>query len=145
MKRTATVVASIATIAIPTANAVAAIQTSAAAKATTRKVVITKKLVGDAGTADRWGTVTVTITLKKTTTTKANGKKVVVRKMTALDSAYQVHTGRSEFIMNQALPMLRQEALAAQSANVQYISGATNTSEAFQQSLQSAILLALKV
>lgn len=144
MRRTACVAASLATLAVPTADAVAAIHTTAVAKATPKKIVATKKFTGDAGYADRWGTVTVTITVKKTTTVKANGKKQVTRKLTALDSTYQVHTGRSEFIMSQALPMLRQEALAAQSANVQYISGATDTSTAFQQSLQAAILKALK-
>ena len=47
--------------------------------------------------------------------------------------------GRSEFIDAQAIPMLRAEALQAQSANVDVISGATYTSEAYAQSLQSAI------
>lgn len=143
-RQTVCVIASLATLAIPTADAVAAIQTSADAKATPKKIVVTKRFAGDAGYADRWGTVTVTITVKKTTAVKANGKKQVTRKLTDVASSYQVHTGRSEFIMSQALPMLRQEALAAQSANVQYISGATDTSMAFQQSLQAAILKALK-
>lgn len=38
-----------------------------------------------------------------------------------------------------AAPTLRQEALAAQSAQIDVVSGATYTSEAYQQSLQSAI------
>ena len=38
-----------------------------------------------------------------------------------------------------AAPTLRREALAAQSAQVDVVSGATYTSEAYQQSLQSAI------
>ena len=143
-RQTVCVIASLATLAVPTANAVAAIQSSADAKATPKKIVVTKKFTGNAAYADRWGTVTVTIAVRKTTTVKANGKKQVTRKLTALDSSYQVHTGRSEFIMSQALPMLRQEALAAQSANVQYISGATDTSMAFQESLQAAILKALR-
>ena len=38
-----------------------------------------------------------------------------------------------------AAPTLRREALAAQSAQIDVVSGATYTSEAYQQSLQSAI------
>jgi uncharacterized protein with FMN-binding domain len=38
-----------------------------------------------------------------------------------------------------AAPVLRSEALAQQSAQIDMVSGATYTSEAYQQSLQSAI------
>ncbi len=41
--------------------------------------------------------------------------------------------------------MLRQQALASHSANVDMISGATYTSEAFQQSLQAALVNANRV
>jgi uncharacterized protein with FMN-binding domain len=47
--------------------------------------------------------------------------------------------GRSQSIDAQVEPMLRQEALQAHSANIDVISGATYTSEAYAQSLQSAI------
>lgn len=42
-------------------------------------------------------------------------------------------------INTQAMPMLRQEAIQAQSANVNIISGASDTSAAFIQSLGSAL------
>lgn len=42
-------------------------------------------------------------------------------------------------INTQAMPYLKQEALQAQSANVQGVSGASDTSAAFQQSLASAL------
>ena len=42
-------------------------------------------------------------------------------------------------INSQAMPYLKQEALAAQSANVDGVSGATDTSQAFIQSLSSAL------
>ena len=61
---------------------------------------------------------------------------------TDLGGSYSYHTSRSQFIMSQALPLLRQEFLTAQSANIQMVSGATYTSEAFLQSLQSALLKA---
>lgn len=45
----------------------------------------------------------------------------------------------SVIINQQAMPYLKQEAIQAQSANVQIISGATFTSQAFVQSLSSAL------
>ena len=45
-------------------------------------------------------------------------------------------------INQQAMPYLQQEAIAAQSANVQVISGATYTSQAFAQSLDAALMQA---
>lgn len=38
-----------------------------------------------------------------------------------------------------AVPVLQQEALSAQSANIDSVSGATYTSEGYKQSLQSAL------
>jgi len=46
---------------------------------------------------------------------------------------------RSMMINNQAMPILRSEAIQAQSANVDAVSGASMTSGAFIQSLQSAL------
>ena len=46
---------------------------------------------------------------------------------------------RSQSIDQQAVPILEQEALQAQSANIQGVSGASYTSAGFQQSLQSAL------
>jgi uncharacterized protein with FMN-binding domain len=46
---------------------------------------------------------------------------------------------RSQSIDQQALPILEQEALQAQSANIQGVSGASYTSAGFEQSLQSAL------
>jgi uncharacterized protein with FMN-binding domain len=47
--------------------------------------------------------------------------------------------GRSGFISQSAAPILHDEALAAQSANIDLVSGATYTSDAYAQSLQSAL------
>lgn len=46
---------------------------------------------------------------------------------------------RSQFIDQQATPLLRQETLKAQSANIDTISGATMTSETYITSLQRAL------
>jgi uncharacterized protein with FMN-binding domain len=46
---------------------------------------------------------------------------------------------RSQSIDQQAIPLLKQQAIQAQSANIQGVSGASYTSAGFQQSLQSAL------
>lgn len=53
--------------------------------------------------------------------------------------SYPSDRDTSRFINAQAMPYLRQEAIAAQSANVNIVSGATDTSIAFRQSLASAL------
>jgi uncharacterized protein with FMN-binding domain len=55
---------------------------------------------------------------------------------------YPNSSGRSAYISENAIPILRSEALRAQSANIDLVSGATDLSEAFINSLQSAILKA---
>jgi uncharacterized protein with FMN-binding domain len=46
---------------------------------------------------------------------------------------------RSVDIDDQAIPLLRQQVLRVQSANIDGVSGATFTSQAYAQSLQSAL------
>src|SRR5512133_3706272 len=80
----------------------------------------------------------VVITVKKTTV----GKKVT-RKITAISvPVYPASSGRSQYISENAIPILRSEALRAQSGNIDLVSGATDTSDAFVSSLQAAILKA---
>ncbi len=50
--------------------------------------------------------------------------------------------GHTTDVSNMALPQLKQEAIAAQSANVNIVSGATQDSQAFQQSLAAALAMA---
>ena len=52
---------------------------------------------------------------------------------------YPSDRSTSRYINGQAMPYLKQEALQAQSANVDIVSGATDSSMAFQQSLASAL------
>src|SRR4051812_36570896 len=62
---------------------------------------------------------------------------------TKITNVHAVHltdsSQTSVSISAQAAPILRQEALAAQSAQIDAVSGATYTSEGYIQSLQSAI------
>jgi uncharacterized protein with FMN-binding domain len=75
----------------------------------------------------RWGPVQVRITV-------ADGK------ITAVDvPQYPDGNGRDQQINTYALPVLKQETLSAQSANIDMVSGATVTSDGYVQSLQSAL------
>jgi uncharacterized protein with FMN-binding domain len=52
---------------------------------------------------------------------------------------YPSDRSTSRYINSQAMPQLKSEAIAAQSANVSGVSGATDTSQAFRQSLGDAL------
>jgi len=134
MRRHVLAVATAVALATPVANAAAAIQ--AAQKSTAKKKVVTATYAGAVEQADRWGTVKVTVTVQTTTVA---GSKKTTRRYTDLGGSYTYHTGRSQFLMSSALPQLRSEFLSAQSPNVQLVSGASYTSQAFEQSLQSAL------
>jgi uncharacterized protein with FMN-binding domain len=56
---------------------------------------------------------------------------------------YPNHAGHSQEISNYSMPLLKQEAIQAQSARVDIVSGATQTSESFIQSLSSALAKAV--
>ncbi|MEU2773004.1 FMN-binding protein [Streptomyces sp. NPDC007162] len=75
----------------------------------------------------RWGPVQVRVTVK-------SGK---ITDVTAVQ--YPQDNPRDQQINSYALPQLRSEALAAQSASIDTVSGATYTSTGYKQSLQSAL------
>ena len=75
----------------------------------------------------RYGDVQVQITVE-------NGALTDVTALQLTD-----HDQRSVSISNRAAPVLRQQVLAAQSANVQGVSGATYTSDGYLRSVQSAL------
>ena len=86
----------------------------------------TKTVTGDTAQT-QWGPVQVRITLK-------NGK---ITDVTAVQSPSD--NPRDQEINSYALPELRSETLAAQSAKIDTVSGATYTSDGYRQSLQSAL------
>jgi uncharacterized protein with FMN-binding domain len=68
--------------------------------------------------------------------------KVTVKdgKITSIEAVQlQGNDPRSVQISSSAEPVLQQEALAAQSADIDAVSGATYTSDSYRQSLQSAL------
>jgi uncharacterized protein with FMN-binding domain len=75
-----------------------------------------------------WGILSVKVTV--------SGQKITNVAIASLDDG---GNPRSQMIDQQSIPLLEQEAMQAQSANIQGVSGASYTSEGFQQSLQSAL------
>jgi uncharacterized protein with FMN-binding domain len=146
MNKTAPAAAATAALIVPIGNAVAATRATAA---TPKKkvVVVTKTVSGSEGSADRWGNVRVTLVVKKTTTTVGT-KKTVKRRITSVNvPEYPNHTDRSIYINQQALPLLVQETLRLQfdMSKFQLVSGATDSSYGFANSLQAALVNAKKV
>jgi len=65
-----------------------------------------------------------------------SGKKITKVGIASLDDGGNF---RSQSIDQQSIPILEQQVLQAQSANIQGVSGASYTSAGFAQSLQSAL------
>ena len=107
-----------------TAKSTATASSSVVATSKTGSTSI-RRIVGSTSQTP-FGPLQVQITVK--------GKKIIGA--TALQTP---QGGRSSMINQQAIPYLVQETLAAQSANIQGVSGATYTSDGWAQSLQSAL------
>ena len=86
----------------------------------------TRTLTGDP-VGNRYGTVQVKVTLQ--------GNQITDIVAVQMPDSHE----RSVEISQQAEPILRQEALQAQSAQIDILSGATYTSESYAQSLQAAL------
>ncbi|MCM4084381.1 FMN-binding protein [Paractinoplanes hotanensis] len=78
-------------------------------------------------TSTRWGDVQVAITVTDGTITDVQVP------------LYPSANHRDQEINAHALPVLRQETLTAQNADIDAVSGATVTSDGYRQSLQSAL------
>jgi uncharacterized protein with FMN-binding domain len=96
---------------------------------------------GGSGTGGSGGTNTVTGGAADTPfgpvqvqITVANGKIVSAKTVQV-----PMETSHDQRINTQAVPILNQEAVSAQSAHIDTVSGATYTSEGYSSSLQSAI------
>ena len=110
-----------------TALALPAPSSSASASSGTGSAATgTKTVTGDT-VQTRWGPVQVRITVK-------DGKLTEVTAVT-----YPTDNPRDQEINSYAIPQLRTEALQAQSAEIDTVSGATYTSDGYRQSLQSAL------
>ena len=144
MRRTARALTTVAVLALPLANVAA--RAAAATVTAVKKRTVWKTVAGPQAQADRWGYVEVTLVVRTTTTTTGSKKKVTRRITGVPVPVYPDHTGRSVFISQNAIPILISEVLQSQmKPNIDMVSGATFTSQAFVQSLQAALLKAKKV
>lgn len=75
-----------------------------------------------------WGILSVSVTV--------SGKKITKVAIASLDDGGNF---RSQSIDQQSIPILEQQAMQAQNANIQGVSGASYTSAGFTRSLQSAL------
>ncbi len=143
-QKTITALATAAVIALPPLNAWAATRGHNATKPKKKVVNQTVTVAGPSVQCKRWGQIVVAIKVKKTTTTI--GKRTIV-KVKILDVTWPTWpdaTFRSVYINKQALPLLREDTLSLQSANLEVISGATDITVSYKESLQAAILKAKK-
>lgn len=99
---------------------------SAAPAATSATTAATATTITGSTVSTRYGDVAVEVTV-------ASGK------ITAVEAVSLPSGGRSGQISAYAAPVLASEALTAQSASIDIVSGATYTSQAYAQSLQSAL------
>ena len=100
---------------------------SGSGSSSTKSPSATKRTIDGGVAQTQYGNVQVSITVV--------GSKITnVHALQLTDSS-----SHSVDISQYAAPILRKEALAAQSANIDVVSGATYTSEGYQESLQSAI------
>jgi uncharacterized protein with FMN-binding domain len=111
-----------AALAVPAPSSSSSVSSGTGKTATTG----TKTVTGDT-IQTRWGPVQVRVTIK-------DGKLTEVTAVT-----YPTDNPRDQEINSYALPRLRSEALQAQSADIDTVSGATYTSDGYRQSLQSAL------
>ena len=75
-----------------------------------------------------WGVLSVKVTV--------TGRKIVNVTIASLNDG---GNPRSQYIDQQAIPLLEHQVMQAQSANIQGVSGASYTSAGFAQSLQGAL------
>lgn len=110
----------------PTPRPAATPKTRLVATPKPRLTTATRRTISGPAETDQYGQVQATIT-------------VAGRKITSVSISAPQDNPRSAEINQQAVPLLRTETLQAQSANVNLISGATITSDAYIQSLQGAL------
>jgi hypothetical protein len=121
---------------LPTVGAVAALP---------KKRIVTqwKQAPGTAVSVDRWGELQVVLVIRKRTTFVGGKRKSVARRITAVRLPIWPNQGGNHTITlnRRVIPVLAQEVLREQFATeVDFISEATDTSMAFEKSLQIALL-----
>ena len=142
-RRALAVLACSVVLSVPTVNAWA----TAWHKATRQRATVTKIVKGATvqcpvtsipGKHGKWGPLEVDLKISKV----PGSTKFKILAVTW--PIWPQHTARSVFINEKALPLLQMQVLQLQSGKIQTISGATQISDSFIQSLQAALLAAAK-
>lgn len=129
-RRVLTIAACVVALALPPLDAMAAVRAKA----------VTKTVVGTTVICKKWGSIQVQLKVSQTVVAGKVRFKI-------LDVSWPIwpqHTVRSVFINEKALPLLEQQVIQLQSGRLETISGATDITVAFKQSLQAALLAAAK-
>ena len=143
-RKTIATVAAAWVLAFPPLSAWGAVQTPTATAPKKKVTTTTTTVPGPTVPCKRWGPLQVRIKVQKKVTTIGTTRKVAI-KILAIDfPVVSDATFKTRVINERALPYLVDVALEIQSAAVEVISGATDTTVSFRQSLQAAILAAKK-
>lgn len=120
---------SVATGAPPSpAPSTSTVPSSASSAAPPTTVPSTSRTASGVAVNYSWGVLSVSVT--------ATGRRITKVGIASIDDG---GNPRSQSIDQQSIPLLEQQAMQAQNANIQGVSGASYTSAGFQQSLQSAL------
>ena len=122
MHKSVPAVFSAVALAVPAAAPAVAL---AKTKPKKKKPVVVRTVAGPSVDM-RWGPIQVSV--------KVKGTKII-----DVAATYPTERPKSQFINEQAIPMLRTEVLQLQSARIDLIGGATMTSQAYAESLQAAL------
>jgi hypothetical protein len=144
MQRHVAAIVAAAALAVPATNGIAA---SVATPPKKKTVITWKTVTGPLVAVDRWGYLQISLVIRKKTTTIGK-TKYIGRKITAVRLPVWPNTGASHTIglNRKVLPVLVQQVFAGQlKTEIQIISEATDTSVAFDQSLQAALIKARRV
>jgi uncharacterized protein with FMN-binding domain len=129
VRRVLMIAVCVVALALPPLDAVAA----------ARAKTVTKTVMGSTVKCHKWGNLQLQLKIAQSIV----GGKVKSFKIVAITwPTWPQHTVRSVFINQKALPLLQQQVLELQSSKIETISGATDITVSFKQSLQAALLAA---
>jgi uncharacterized protein with FMN-binding domain len=109
------------------------------AAAAARAKTVTKTVMGSTVVCKKWGKLQLQL---KITQTVVAGKVKSFKILAISWPTWPQYTVRSVFINEKALPLLQHQVLELQSAKIETISGATDITVSFKQSLAAALIAA---
>jgi uncharacterized protein with FMN-binding domain len=128
----------VSALCVQTGNAWAFARSAKAPTSEKKKVVTTETVTGPVVKCHAWGFMVVQLKVIKTVV----GKNVTIKITNVSWPTYPDHTPKSKYINAQALPLLQGEVMQLQASSgtkLENISGATNTTVSWRQSLQAAL------